>query len=146
MRKIENFVRRLLFSFFVAAIVTRSFQGEMSEWLSIPLITWGVFVLILLCSWRVEKEFVQIFIRTDVKEGETPIDDFELKNPYLSNLMWQFFVTFAAVHVVVIALDWFELVEVNGQRLLILIGATVIAGFFRLVDPTSYPNSFKFRK
>lgn len=146
MRRLENFVRRLLFSFFVASIVTRSFQGEMDGWLSIPYITWGVFLLVLLCSWRVEKEFVQLFIRNEVTEGETPIDDFEKKNPYVSNLLWQFFVTFAAVHVVSIAFDWFGLIEVNGQRAVIFIVATVISVLFRLVDRTSYPNSFKVRK
>lgn len=146
MRKLENFLRRLLFAFFAAAIVTKSFQGSMAEWQSIPLITWGIFLIIVLCSWRVEKEFVQLFIRKEVAEGETPIDDFEKKNPYLSNLLWQFFVTFAAIHVVFIALDWFGIVEVNGQRVKIFIGATMIAVLFRLMDPTSYPNSMKVRK
>lgn len=146
MRILENFVRRLLFSFFVAAIVTQSFQGGMAGWLSIPYITWGVFVLIVLCSWRVEKEFVQLFIRHDVTEGETPIDDFEKKNPYLSNVVWQFFVTFAAIHVACIALDLFGLIEVNGQRVGIFIGATLMAGLFRLFDKTTYLNSFKVRK
>ena len=146
MRKFENFLRRLLFSFFVAALFTKSFQGDVLEWLTIPVITWGVFALIVACSWRVEKEFVQLFIRNDVAEGETPIDDFERKNPYLSNLMWQFFVTFSAVHVLCIALDWFGLMEVNGQRLVVFIGAICISSIFRLIDKTSYPNSFNVRK
>ena len=73
-------------------------------------------------------------------------NDFEKKNPYLSNLLWQFFVTFAAIHVVFIALDWFAIIEVNGQRVKIFIGATMIAVLFRLMDPTSYPNSMKVRK
>ena len=89
---------------------------------------------------------MQLFLRHDVSEGETPIDDFEKKNPYLSNVVWQFFVTFAAIHVVCIGLDWFGLLEVKGQRVGIFICATLIAGLFRLLDKTTYPNSFKVRK
>lgn len=149
LRTIENLMRRLLFSFFAAVIVTKSFVSEevASNWyIQIPVITWLVFAVVFICSWRVEKEFAQLFIRAEVEEGETPIDDFEKKNPYISNLLWQFFVTFAAIHVFAIALDWLLLVEVNGHRLYLFFIAVAVAVLFRIFDASSYRKSFNIPK
>jgi len=142
---IENVVRRLLYCFFIASLVTKSFQESDNFW-GLPSITWIVLVILFVTSWKVEKEFQHLFIKRVVEEGETPIDDFEQKHPYLSNLLWQFIVTFGAIHVFFISLDWMKVFEVNGQRVEIFIFAIVITSIFRLFDKNSYPNSFNIRK
>lgn len=145
MKWIENLIRRFLYSFFITSLVTKSFQDE-HHFFHLPFITWIVLAVLFVFSWKVEKEFQHLFLKQVVEEGETPIDDFQQNHPYLSNLLWQFIVTFGAVHVFFISLDWFRLYEVNGQRFEIFMFATIISVIFRLVDKNSYPNSFNIRK
>lgn len=137
MKFIELIVRRFLFSFTVAAFVTVNFNHETISVMTIAPITWIVTILLFLLSWRIEKEFVQLFLKED-KDDPSMWGDFEKKYPRLSVFTWQMIVTLGAIHVMYLALDLLGIIEVSGHRVELFLYAFIATIVFRLIDQHTY--------
>ena len=133
MKFIELIVRRILFSFTIAAFVTVNFNHETTSVMTIAPITWIVTLLLFLLSWRMEKEFIQLFLKKD-SDDFSMWGEFERKYPRLSVFIWQMVVTLGAIHVMYLALDLLGIIEVNGQRMELFLYAFVVTIVFRLID------------
>lgn len=137
MKFIELIVRRILFSFAVAALVTVNFNSGVIKVIDIAPITWVVTFVLFLLSWRMEKEFIQLFLKKD-GEDHSMWGNFEKKYPRLSALTWQMIVTLGAIHVMYLALDLLGVMEVNGHRVELFLYALVITVIFRIFDLHTY--------
>ena len=137
MNFIELIVRRIFFSFAVAAFVTVNFNNEATNVMSIALITWIITILLFVLSWRIEKEFIQLFIKKDA-DDISMWGEFEKKYPRLSAFTWQSIVTLGAIHVLYLALDLIGIIEVNGQRVELFLYAFTATIVFRLIDQHTY--------
>ena len=137
MNFIELIVRRIFFSFAVAAFVTVNFNNEATNVMSIALITWIITILLFVLSWRIEKEFIQLFIKKDA-DDISMWGEFEKKYPRLSAFTWQSIVTLGAIHVLYLALDLIGIIEVNGQRVELFLYAFTASIVFRLIDQHTY--------
>ncbi len=137
MKFIELLVRRGLFSFAVAAFVTVNFNNEATSVLTIAPITWIVTLLLFVLSWRIEKEFIQLFLKKDA-DNLSMWDEFEKKYPRLSAFTWQSVVTLGAIHVMYLSLDLLHIIEVNGQRAELFLYAFIATIVFRLIDQHTY--------
>lgn len=137
MKFIELITRRIFFSFAVAAFVTVNFNNEATSLLTIAPITWVVTLLLFILSWRIEKEFIQLFLKKDA-DDLSMWGEFEKKYPRLSAFTWQSVVTLGAIHVLYLALDLFRIIEVNGQRIELFLYAFIATFVFRLIDQHTY--------
>ena len=137
MKFIELIVRRLLFSFAVAAFVTVNFNDGTTTVKEIAPITWGSTLLLFILSWRIEKEFIQLFLKKDASD-RSMWGEFERKYPKLSAITWQMVITLGAIHVTYLALDLLGVIEVNGQRVELFFYAILVTIVFRLIDQHTY--------
>ena len=137
MRFIELIIRRMLFSFAIAAFVTVNFNAETTSVMTIAPITWIITILLFLLSWRMEKEFIQLFLKKDAN-AFSMWGEFEKKYPRLSVFTWQMVVTLGAIHVMYLALDLLGIIEVNGQRIELFLYAFIATIVFRLIDQHTY--------
>ena len=137
MKFIELIVRRIVFSFSVAAFVTVNFNDEATSMMAIAPITWIITLLLFILSWRMEKEFIQLFLRKEVDDFSM-WGEFEKKYPRLSAFAWQSIVTLGAIHILYLALDFLRIIEVNGQRVELFLYAFLVTIVFRLIDQHTY--------
>ena len=137
MKFIELIVRRLLFSFAIAAFVTVNFNNGITTVEGIAPITWGVTLLLFILSWRIEKEFIQLFLKKDASD-RSMWGEFERKYPKVSAIAWQMIITLGAIHVTYLALDLLGVIEVNGQRVELFFYAILLTIVFRLIDQHTY--------
>ena len=137
MKFIELIVRRILFSFAIASFVTVSFNYGTTSVMTIAPITWIVTFVLFLLSWRIEKEFIQLFLKKD-EDDPSMWGEFEKKYPRLSVFTWQMVVTLGAIHVMYLALDLLGIIEVNGQRVELFLYAFIATIVFRLIDQHTY--------
>lgn len=138
MKVLEIIARHMSMSFFIAILFTKPFIGTADLW-NIPLITWGVTIILFVLSWQLKKEVKQIFIKEDQDAHNATLwGQFELKHPKLSQIIWETFVTFAIIHLLYIALDYIMIIETNGNRTLLFIIAFIIAITFRILDRDTY--------
>jgi hypothetical protein len=137
MKFIELIVRRILFSFAVAVFVTVNFNGDITSVMAIAPITWVVTFLLFILSWRIEKEFIQLFLKKDTDDSSI-WGEFEKKYPRVSAFIWQMVVTLGAIHVLYLALDLLRIIEVNGQRVELFLYAILATIVFRLIDQHTY--------
>ncbi len=137
MKFVELIVRRLLFSFAIAAFVTVNFNHGTTSVMTIAPITWLVTFLLFLLSWRIEKEFIQLFLKKD-GEDFSMWSEFEKNYPRISVFTWQMVITLGAIHVLYLALDLLGVLEVNGQRVELFLYAFIITIVFRLIDQHTY--------
>jgi hypothetical protein len=135
---IESIFRRSALSFSVALFVTKSFNENIQHVINLSLITWGLTVLLFVFSWRIEKELKQIFVNENKSSDQTLWGQFENRFPKLANVMWSVFLTFAVIHIGYVALDFTNVLEVNGNRFTLLLIALVIAFGFRVFDRDTY--------
>ena len=139
MKFLETVCRKASISFVVAALFTKSFT-EMTPLLwNISIVTWGITILLFSLSWRLKRELKQILINhNDEAHKATMWGQFETKYPRLSMIAWEFFVSFAVLHLLYIALDYLAIIETNGNRISLFILAVIIAGIFRILDRDTY--------
>ena len=137
MKFIELIVRRMLFSFAIASFVTVSFNYGTTSVMTIAPITWIVTFVLFLLSWRIEKEFIQLFLKKD-EDDPSMWGEFEKIYPRLSVFTWQMVVTLGAIHVMYLALDLLGIIEVNGQRVELFLYAFIVTIVFRLIDQHTY--------
>jgi hypothetical protein len=137
MKLIENLIRRILFTFSLASFVTMSFNQKLTSLTELAWITWALFAVLFLLSWRLAKEFNEIFIK-DVEEDRSMWGQFEKRNPWLASFTWQCFITLAAIHVFYLALDGLSIMEVNGKRVELFVYAFGLTLLFRLIDQHTY--------
>ena len=138
MKFIELMIRRIFFSFAVAAFVTVNFNSEATSVLTIAPITWIVTLFLFILSWRIEKEFIQLFLKKEEADDSSMWGTFEKKFPTLSEFAWQIVVTLGAIHVMYLALDLLHIIEVNGQRVELFLYAFIASIVFRLIDQHTY--------
>lgn len=138
MKWIEILVRRLLFSFAVATLFTYNFTNFSKIYDGLPTITVVIAVVLFALSWRLEKEFLHLFLKKEEGQDSSMWGDFERRNPRLAKTMWQSIVTIGALHLFYLALDLLHLIEVNGQRMQLFSIAFLITLIFRVVDGDTY--------
>ncbi len=138
MKRIEILLRRLLFSFAVATLFTYNFTTFSETYYGLPVITIVIVFVLFALSWRLEKEFLHLFLKKEEGHDTSMWGDFEQRNPRVAKLMWQSIVTIGALHLFYLALDLLHLIEVNGQRMQLFAIAFLITVIFRLVDGDTY--------
>ena len=142
MKLLELVCRRVSISFAIAAIFTKSFLTMTPIIWNISVVTWGITIVLFFLSWRLKKEFKQIFINNDEEAHKATMwGQFEMKYPHLSKVAWEFFITFATVHLLYIALDYLEIIETNGNRTSLFLLAVIIAVTFRILDRDTYQKN-----
>ena len=139
MKLLEAVCRKASVSFVVAALFTKSFVTMTPIIWNISVVTWGITVILFFLSWRLKKELKQILINHDEEAHTVTMwGQFETKYPRLSTIVWEFFVTFAIIHLLYIALDYLAIIETNGNRTSLFLFAVIIAGIFRIIDRDTY--------
>lgn len=137
MRVIENLVRRILFTFSIATFVTIAFNHEATSIKDLASITWLVFAILFILSWRLVREIKEIFIK-EVEEDESMWGQFEKRYPRFAAIVWQCFATLAAIHIFYLSMDAIGIIEVNGQRTKLFLYALFVTIVFRLIDQHTY--------
>jgi magnesium-transporting ATPase (P-type) len=139
MKLLEELCRKASVSFVIAALFTKSFMTTTPIIWNISVLTWGITVILFLLSWRLKKELKQILIKHDEEAHTATLwGQFETKYPRLSTIVWEFFVTFAIVHLLYIALDYLAIIETNGNRTSLFLLAIIITCTFRILDRDTY--------
>ena len=139
MKLLETVCRKASVSFVVAALFTKSFVTMTPIIWNISVITWGITIVLFSLSSRLKRELKQILINHDEEAHKTTMwGQFETRYPRLSTIVWEFFVTFAIVHLLYIALDYLAIIETNGNRTPLFLVAVIIAVIFRILDRDTY--------
>lgn len=138
MKWIEMLGRRLLISFAVATVFTYNFTIFSKTYYGLPMITIVIMFTLFALSWRLEKEFLHLFVKKEEGQDSSMWGDFERRNPRRAKLMWQSIVTIGALHLFYLSLDLLHIIEVNGQRIQLFAIAFFITLIFRVVDGDTY--------
>lgn len=140
--QLERMFRRLAYSFGIALIVTSGFMDS-ERVFYLPSITWLVAAVLLIFSWRIQREYTAIVLKLDGPDAKPtdPIAWIVGERPHLYHFIWAAVYTFGTYIVVMLPLDWF----VEGTRQWRPYYIAVIAVLFlgaRLMDPKVRPSFY----
>jgi len=140
MLKLERLFRRLAYSFGVAGFITIGFQNVPTLW-QIPIITYGVTLILFAFSWRIQREYKEIILKIDGPDAADPsknwFGNLYERSPHQYHTLWEGFYTFGAVLMATIAAENFGYSFYGATGYLAGLVAVVLFIIMRFFDPKS---------